>query len=83
MFDVLSDVSLTDIFIIMGDALTTVTSAPIGLFSSMCSFTFEISSLSAGRLSASTITTFTVPAPFQSGITFTSPTPLTSFAHSI
>ena len=83
MFDVLSAVSLTDIFIITGDALTTVTSAPIGLFSSMCSFTFEISSLSAGRLSASTITIFTVPAPFQSGITFTSPTPLTSFAHSI
>ena len=37
----------------------------------------------SGRLSASTITIFTVPAPFQSGITFTSPTPLTSFAHSI
>ena len=31
----------------------------------------------------STMTTLTVPAPFQRGITRTSPTPTTSFAHSI
>ncbi|MNR44641.1 hypothetical protein D3C85_1634110 [compost metagenome] len=59
----------------------TVTLAPTGLRSSTASRTFSIMGDFGARLSSDRRASFTVPFPFQTGNTFTSPTPGTSSAH--
>ena len=63
--------------------VSTVTVAPIGLFSSICDITVFIVSSPHERLSFPVTSTLTVPFPFQSGYTFTLPTPSHSKAHAL
>ncbi|MNE71768.1 hypothetical protein D3C80_1676680 [compost metagenome] len=68
-------------FIFTSFAGLTVTCAPTGRRSSTASFTAFIISLLGSLLSSDKMDSLTVPPPFQTGNTFTSPTPRTSNAH--
>src|SRR5690554_4779338 len=77
----LAIVNVALILIANSVAPKTVTFAPNGRSDSMYSSTASITDCEGVLLSSPSTTTFTVPGPFHSGYTLTSPTPTTSFAH--